>query len=141
MKTVRSVRPKQVKVSISYNETTGRLRVSPKTIILSARKRQEILWRCRNASMEITFEPTCTPFRAFRWRCPNGGGCLSGVLLKHSKKERLFKYTIRVIGQTSTVSAATVKASVKTESGGTKKSLPPIEERTVPLREAFLVVE
>ena len=142
MKPVSPVKPQQCKVSISYNEKTGRLRVSPKTIILNGRKRQEILWRCRNATMEIAFEPDCTPFRAFRWRCPNGGGCLSGVPRRQSKKEQLFKYTIKVLDTLNgATSEATVKASRTTKSGGTKKASPPKAERPVLLKEAFLVVE
>jgi hypothetical protein len=85
------------KVSITFNPAKGRLSIRPKTITLSSREREEILWRCKGANLEIRFEPDDTPFRAFRWRCSKGGGCLSGIPKSRRRGERCIRYTITLL--------------------------------------------
>lgn len=85
------------RVTITFNPQTGRLSIRPRTIALTAAASQEILWRSRNAAFEIRFAPDCTPFRAFRWRCPAGGGCLSGIAPKRRRSEKCISYTITLL--------------------------------------------
>ncbi|HZS06716.1 MAG TPA: hypothetical protein VFD58_17895 [Blastocatellia bacterium] len=134
MNRVSPARKKQVKVNVSFDEKTGALRVRPKTIVIKPRKRQEVVWRCSNATAEIWFEPTATPFRAFRWRCPEGGGCLSGVPLE-TESGRFYKYTVRVL-DTGNGAARASKSKA-----GKKGKAPDRNGHCHPVKEAYLVLE
>lgn len=88
---------KNKRVSITFNPANGRLVVRPKTVAVDCALREEVLWRCRNADLEIRFNPDETPFRTSRWRCSQGGGCLSGVPRKRRVKEKCVRYTVTVL--------------------------------------------
>lgn len=85
------------RVTITFNPQNGRFSIRPRTIALTSTASQEVLWRSRNAAFEIRFEPDCTPFRTFRWRCPTGGGCLSGIPPRHRRREKCISYTITLL--------------------------------------------
>lgn len=128
------------KVSISYNPISGRLVVRPKIVSLCAGAREEILWRCRNASLDIRFEPETTPFRAWRWRCAKGGGCLSGIPKTRRTPTHRIRYTVTVLdsaadGNGHSKGRSTAKKSASKNSPQAAKPCAPA------VREAFLVLE
>jgi hypothetical protein len=133
------------KVSISFNPESGRLLVRPKVVALDAGRRQEVLWRCRTANLEIRFAPEETPFVASRWRCSKGGGCLSGVPKKRRGQEKFVKYTVTVLNQPNGAggqAAATAKGAKDAKKAAGRKA--PVQEQAhcAPVvKEAFLLLQ
>lgn len=128
---------KSRKVSLSFNPASGRFSIRPKTIALSSGELQEVLWRSRNATFEIRFEPDCTPFRAFRWRCPTGGGCLSGIPKRRRGREKCIKYTITLLG-TVNGNGASARAGSRKKRNEEKTGASPQHRLS---REAYLLLK
>jgi hypothetical protein len=113
---MRSQRPvNDRKVSITYDPASKRLAIHPKIAVLNLRRRQELLWRCPSANLEILFSPDETPFRTARWRCSRGGGCKSGVPKR--RRERLLKYTVRVLDSLNGHAASNGHAGEESQNG------------------------
>jgi hypothetical protein len=124
------------KVSITYDPASKRLAIHPKIAVLNLGRRQELLWRCGSANLEILFSPEETPFRASRWRCSRGGGCKSGV--PNRRRERLLKYTVRVLDSLNGHAAPNGPVSEEDKTGHSPAETQDAVAAVV--KEAFLVL-
>ncbi|HYE74732.1 MAG TPA: hypothetical protein VEF04_15440 [Blastocatellia bacterium] len=130
------------RVSISFNPKNGRLVVRPKTVALNAKQREEILWRCRDANLEIKIEAVNPPFKIARWRCSKGGGILSGIpKKKRRQKDQCFKYTVKVLDSVNGKSSNGVNSKGTKKSKNTEESAQAQNCHRPVVREAFLLLQ
>lgn len=139
MKASSPVRSKRV--SISFNPESGRLVVRPKTVALDTKHREEVLWRCRDANLEIKIEAVNAPFKASRWRCSKGGGILSGIPKKKGhRKDQCFKYTVRVLESMNGKSSNGANGNGTRKAKRTEKTTQDQSCHHPVVREAFLLL-
>lgn len=89
-------RTNPIKVKLCYHKKKKTLD-APKPITLILSNKDEVLWTCDKARLEINFDPKDTPFLTSRFRCAIGGGTLSGVPSKLRAKAKTYTYTVTAI--------------------------------------------
>ena len=85
-----------VKVKLCYHKKKKTFD-APKPITLILANKEEVLWTCESARLEINFDPKDTPFLTSRFRGAIGGGALSGVPSKLRAKQKTYTYTVTAI--------------------------------------------
>ncbi len=108
---------KEITISISGT----RLKLSAPNISLNPGELSELVWRFngeQSGELMIEFKPAAnanaydSPFRGSLFRCPKGGGSLSGRPLADKARTNAYKYTV-----TLTTKDANGKTAVRTATG------------------------
>jgi hypothetical protein len=89
-------RTKPIKVKLRYDKKTKTLK-PPKSVTLIRADKEEVLWTCGDARLEINFDPKDTPFLTSRFRVAIGGGALSGVPSRRRAQQKTYRYTVTAI--------------------------------------------
>ena len=87
--------PRQKEVIISV--TNSQISVDQDPIYVSIRNIEEVMWRCYQGEIEITFDEKDTPFCASRFVGSKGGACCSGVPREGTARSKEYKYSVQVI--------------------------------------------
>ena len=69
--------PRQKEVIISV--TNGQVSVDPDPVYISIRGTEEVMWRCYQGEIEITFDQKDSPFHSHMFRGSKCGACCSGT--------------------------------------------------------------
>lgn len=87
--------PKQKEVIISV--TNGRISVDPDPVFISIRSNEEVMWRCYQGEVEVTFDPKDCPFHAHVFHGTLSGASCSGNARDGTARSAPYKYSIQVI--------------------------------------------
>lgn len=89
-------RTNPIKVKLCYQKKKKSFK-TPKPITLIISNKDEVVWTCDEARLEINFDPQDTPFLTSRFRCAIGGGALSGVPSRQRAAQKTYTYTVTAI--------------------------------------------
>ena len=87
--------PRQKEVIISV--TNGHVSVDQDPVYISIRGTQEVMWRCYQGEIEVTFDPKDSPFQAHLFRGTKCGACCSGSPRDGTARSAAYKYSVQVI--------------------------------------------
>lgn len=85
-----------IKVKLTYDKKKKKLK-TPKPVTLIIANKEEAFWTCKEARLEVNFDPQDTPFLTSRFRCAIGGGALSGVPSRRRAQQKTYTYTVTAI--------------------------------------------
>ncbi|HEX4947533.1 MAG TPA: hypothetical protein VFZ34_12765 [Blastocatellia bacterium] len=103
-------RTNPVKVKLCYHKKKKTFK-PPKPITLIVANKDEVVWTCKEARLEINFDPQDTPFLTSRFRCAIGGGALSGVPSRRRAVQKTYTYTVTALAINKPDSAAKKRCS------------------------------
>ncbi len=87
--------PRQKEVIISV--TSGQTSVDQDPVYVSIRNTEEVMWRCYQGDIDVTFDPKDCPFQASRFIATKGGACCSGTAKDGTARAMAYKYSVQVM--------------------------------------------